>query len=124
MSIRFQWAESRRIEGLRMVDRSVVEFPTGVGRFDGAIPNDSKGVYRIDIFASNGEWAPESRQQAMLVIMPTPDLNADGRVDCQDLAAIKNATGTRVAMPGAGFDVNGDFLVDDKDLDAMVRAVS
>jgi len=41
-----------------------------------------------------------------------------------DLTAIKNATGH--CRPGGdeGFDVNGDGVVDQKDLDAMMRAVS
>lgn len=124
LSVTFRWADSRSIAGLRMVDRSIVEFPTGVGRFEGDIPYGSKGVYRIEATASNGRWAPEFRQPINLVVMPSADLNGDGHVDCQDLQAIRNANGTRSATAGTGFDLTGDFLVDDKDVDAMTRAVA
>jgi hypothetical protein len=124
MRVTFRWMDARRIDQLRMVDRSVVEFATGFGRFEGAIPTGSAGIYPIEVIASNGKWAPEFQQRANVVVLPTPDLNADGRVDCQDIQAIKNAIGTTPRSPGTGYDLNGDAFVDDKDVDAMARAVS
>ena len=109
MRITFRWPDPRRIDGLTLADRSAVAFATGIGRFDGVIPSGSRGVYRIDLTASNGTWAPEYRQQARLIVLPTPDLNGDGQVDCQDLQAIKNAAG-RVVTAGTGFDLNGDSI--------------
>jgi hypothetical protein len=123
MSIRMQWLSPRRIEGLTLTDRTPEGIPTGVGRFGGSIPAGSSGLYEVDVFASNGRMAPEARQLIKLVVLPTADLNGDGKVDCGDLTAIKNAIGTLQPGPGRGFDLTGDMVVDDKDIDAMVRAV-
>jgi hypothetical protein len=122
MSIRMQWGP-RRIQGLTLTDRTPEGTPTGVGRFEGTIPAGSSGVYEASFSAANGRWRPEARQLARLVVLPTPDLNGDGTVDCSDLTAIKNAIGTIKPGPGRGFDLTGDMLADDKDIDAMVRAV-
>jgi hypothetical protein len=122
MSIRMQWGP-RRIQGLTLTDRTPEGTPTGVGRFEGTIPAGSSGVYEASFSAANGRWRPEARQLARLVVLPTPDLNGDGTVDCSDLTAIKNAIGTIQPGPGRGFDLTGDMLADDKDIDAMVRAV-
>ena len=67
--------------------------------------------------------APPAQQRVRLVVLPTADLNGDGKVDCSDLTAIRDAIGTIQPGPGRGFDLTGDMLVDDKDIEAMVRAV-
>jgi hypothetical protein len=122
MKIRMQWGV-RRIEGLTVNDRTPQGAGTGIGRFGGVIPANSAGIYEATIFAANGKFAPEARRLIKIVVLPTADLNGDGKVDCGDLTAIKNAFGTVQPGPGRGFDLTGDMLVDDTDIDAMVRAV-
>ena len=123
MKMRLEWASPRRIAGLTLTDRTPGGIPTGVGRFGSAIPAGSSGVYEAFIYASNGPMAPEARQSIRLVVLPTADLNGDGKVDCSDLTAIKNAIGMLQPGPGRGFDLTGDMVVDATDIDAMVRAV-
>lgn len=120
MSIRLEWP--RPIEGLTLTDRSKQDLATGVGRFGGVIPTGSAGIYDATLVASNSK-AASFWQPVKLVVFPTADLNNDGTVDCSDLAAIKNAIGTLQPGPGRGFDLTGDWAVDDKDIAAMVRAV-
>jgi hypothetical protein len=121
MSIALVWV--RRVEGLTLKDRSDQGVPTGVGRFEGAIPSGSSGIYEAIVRASNGTMRPPFEQRVRLVVLPKADLNGDGQVDCSDLTAIKNAIGTLQPGAGRGFDLTGDMLVDNTDIDAMVRAV-
>lgn len=123
MTVKMLWASStRRIEGLTLTDRSPQGAPTGTGKFQGAIPSGSSGIYDVIFEASNGQMAPKFTQRARLVVRPTADINGDGVVDCKDLSSIKNLAGT-ITAPGTGFDLTGDGVVDDKDIDGMVRAV-
>ena len=123
MQISLRWG-TRPIAGLTLTDHSPQGVPTGFGQFAGTIPTGSSAVYPATLQVSNGRMAPPFQQAVRLVVLPNPDLNGDGVVDCQDLAAIKNAIGTVPPGLGRGFDVNGDGVVDQKDIDAMVRAVS
>ena len=123
MTIRMEWASPRRIEGLTLTDRSGEGVPTGVGRFEGKIPAGSSGIYEAVLRAENGRMAPPDAQRVRFVVRPSADLTADGAVDCADLTAIKAAIGRIQPGPGLGFDLTGDMVVDDKDVDAMVRAV-
>jgi hypothetical protein len=122
MSIHMDWGP-RHFDGLTVTDHTPQGIPTGVGRFGGVIPTGSSGIYDALFFARNGPMGPEFRQAVKFVVLPTADLNGDGKVDCGDLTAIKNAFGTLQPGPGRGFDLTGDMIVDDKDIDAMVRAV-
>lgn len=121
MTIRMEWGP-RRIEGLTLADRSGENIPTGVGRFEGTIPAGSSGIYDAVLQGQNGRMAPPFEQRVRFVVRPTADLTGNGAVDCADLTAIQAAIGTIQPGAGLGFDINGDMLVDDKDVDAMVRA--
>ena len=122
MSIRLEWGP-RPIEGLTLTDRNPQGIPTGVGRFEGVIPNGTSGIYEATIIASNGTMAPPARKPVRIVVRQAGDLNGDGKVDCLDLSSVKDAFGNIQFVPGQGFDLTGDMVVDDKDIDAMVRAI-
>lgn len=97
--------------------------PTGVGRFEGVIPRGAAGIYEATIIASNGTMAPPAQKPVRIVVRPAGDLNNDGNVDCLDLSAIRSAIGNPQFVPGQGFDLTGDMVVDEKDVQAMVLAI-
>ena len=86
-------------------------------------PSGATGVYEATIIASNGRMAPEARKPIRIVVVPAGDLNRDGQTDCSDLTAMLKAMGSFQPVLGQGFDLTGDMVVDQKDVDALVRAV-
>lgn len=59
--------------------------------------------------------------QPQTLAMPG-DVNVDGRVDCADLAIVRNSLGKRNGDPGfiGAADINRDNAVDQTDLDIVI----
>lgn len=124
MTMSMRWDGTARLQDLTLSNTTPDGAPLSIGRFTGAIPAGSRGLYRATLAVNNQRDQPEFRQPVQIVVLPTADLNGDGRVDCLDLTAIRNAAGSRPAERGTGFDVTGDNVVDDKDVDGLRRAVA
>ena len=75
------------------------------------------GLYSAHLDAHNGVGSSNGQQLTINVIQ-AGDLNADGKVDCSDVAIVKAAYGTHIDHVGFNSlaDVNSDGVVDLKDL--------